>query len=334
VAPLDIVLRKKIIKLLGTVQCNGVEAFTTSFLVGVGAEMSLMTSWQVSWSTDLAKLKYYQETSTVAKQQLQEFNSDFGVSTNALTEEWKQLIEDVAQMPTAAFALAPGMCRHTTRPMIGSSFLTFLGPSPPKGYNIPELQGQRLVLDCNTLAQIYLNNITMWNDSRIKAINTAKVAGLLPAQPIVVITLSESSAITQLFTYMLNATVPSFARQVGAGSLVYFPVMGAFNRSLNASTGEELVSLLRSTSYSLATWMHQPLLQSRSLGVAGMINSANKTVRASISSVTSSINDWIESGTALAYNSLILGIYSINYILFLSINCKELSQLFLLYQIR
>lgn len=84
----------------------------------------------------------------------------------------------------------------------------------PSGYNIPELAGNYLVLDCETLAAIYLNSITMWNDSRIKSINSPVVAALLPAQPIVVVTLSESSAITQLFTYMLNATVPSFAAQV------------------------------------------------------------------------------------------------------------------------
>jgi ABC-type phosphate transport system substrate-binding protein len=84
----------------------------------------------------------------------------------------------------------------------------------PSGYNIPELAGNYLVLDCETLAAIYLNSITMWNDSRIKSINSLFVASLLPAQPIVVVTLSESSAITQLFTYALNATVPSFAAQV------------------------------------------------------------------------------------------------------------------------
>jgi ABC-type phosphate transport system substrate-binding protein len=155
------------------------------------------------------------------------------------------------------------------------------------GYNIPQLGSNRLVLNCETLAAIYQNKITMWNDTHIKKINSPAVAALLPAQPIVVVVLTESSAVTQLFTYMLNATVRSFAAevphhqgqptfdlrrvlqtltgascvsQVGAGGQVYFPVQGAFNRSLNASSGEELVSLLRSTQYSIAVWMHQPLL--------------------------------------------------------------------------
>jgi hypothetical protein len=108
VAPLDIGLRKKLLKLLNNVQCNGAEAFSKAFLVGVGAELSLMTSWQVSYSNDNDKLKYYQETSTVAKEQLIQYNSDFGISINSLTDGWVQQMSDVGQIPTAAFALAPG----------------------------------------------------------------------------------------------------------------------------------------------------------------------------------------------------------------------------------
>jgi hypothetical protein len=115
VAPLDIGLRKKLINQLNGVQCNGQQAFTKAFLVGVGAELSLMTSWSVSWSSDQSKLKYYQETSTVAKEQLVQYNSDFGVSVNALTDGWVQQMSDVGQIPAAAFALAPGdthSCLH------------------------------------------------------------------------------------------------------------------------------------------------------------------------------------------------------------------------------
>jgi hypothetical protein len=38
-----------------------------------------------------------------------------------------------------------------------------------------------------------------------------------------------------------------------------------------------------------------------------MINPANKTVRASMTSVASAMNDFLQSGTPLAYTSLVLG---------------------------
>jgi hypothetical protein len=50
----------------------------------------------------------------------------------------------------------------------------------------------------------------MWDDERIKAINSDDVAAALPHEPIIVITESIDSAVTQLFTSVLSATVPEF----------------------------------------------------------------------------------------------------------------------------
>jgi ABC-type phosphate transport system substrate-binding protein len=91
-------------------------------------------------------------------------------------------------------------------------------------YNLPELDGLELVLDFDTIAAIYMAEITQWNDARIKAINSPAVANALPAKSIVVVTQTTSSAITQLFTTMLSAKVAAFAAQVPspfAGTLSY-----------------------------------------------------------------------------------------------------------------
>jgi phosphate transport system substrate-binding protein len=79
---------------------------------------------------------------------------------------------------------------------------------------VPEVNNLPLVLDFETVASIYMSEITMWNDPRIKAINSPEVADALPAQAIVVVTQSISSAITQLLTEMLSATVPRFSTSV------------------------------------------------------------------------------------------------------------------------
>lgn len=79
---------------------------------------------------------------------------------------------------------------------------------------MPELKDKTLVLDFTTIAGIYLNNVTRWNDQRIKDLNSADVAAALPDEEIIVVTHNVSSAYTQLFTQLLSQTVPEFAAQV------------------------------------------------------------------------------------------------------------------------
>lgn len=117
------------------------------------------------------------------------------------------------------------------------------------GYNLPSLRGHRLVLDFQTIAAIYMNEITMWNDQRIIDINTPEVSALLPNESIIVVTLSAPSETTKLFTSVLRATVPKFASEVGGGSLVVtFPVQKAGgNRSIVANSSENMMNQLIKT---------------------------------------------------------------------------------------
>jgi hypothetical protein len=65
-------------------------------------------TWASSWSSDQGKLKYYDDSSAVAKAQLVNYNIDFGVSGDALGDGWDQLIEDAALLPLAVLPLVPG----------------------------------------------------------------------------------------------------------------------------------------------------------------------------------------------------------------------------------
>jgi ABC-type phosphate transport system substrate-binding protein len=57
------------------------------------------------------------------------------------------------------------------------------------------------------------NNITMWSNKHIKALNTKDVAD---AQPILVVTQSIASATTQIFTAALSSKVPEYSAKVRA----------------------------------------------------------------------------------------------------------------------
>lgn len=96
-------------------------------------------------------------------------------------------------------------------------------------YTLPELLGKTLVLDYATIAGIYLNEITVWNDDRIKALNDPEIADLLPAKPIIVITQTIESEVTLMFTSLLNATVPAFASQVHHNTMLILDYYSLFS---------------------------------------------------------------------------------------------------------
>jgi ABC-type phosphate transport system substrate-binding protein len=108
VAPLDVSLRERLIDLTSTVRCNGQQAYTTSYLVGTGTPLPLVTSWAVAWSSQESKIKFYESTSRVGKTLLVEGNVDFGVVSDGLSSDLIERDSDVALMPITAYALVPG----------------------------------------------------------------------------------------------------------------------------------------------------------------------------------------------------------------------------------
>jgi hypothetical protein len=208
-------VRKSVLELLNQVQCNGERAFGKDYLIGTGPSLSVYTSWVVaSGEQEGATIKFYLSNSMLAKNRMATNSVDFGATSNGLSEEWYASIEGLALTPAVVYAFAPGTYIFGT---IGPfSIHNILAILVPAGYNVPEVNNMTLVLDFETIASIYLNEITVWNDPRIQAINSPEVAAALPAQPITVIMQSISSAITQLLTEMLSATVPRFAATVRA----------------------------------------------------------------------------------------------------------------------
>jgi hypothetical protein len=106
--PLNVSLRKRLIDRLVSVQCNGQKAVTTPYLIGIGPALPLYTSWSVAQSGLSAKVKYYVSTSKEAKKNLATGDEDFGTTNDGLSARWLSLMNDVALMPAAAFAIAPG----------------------------------------------------------------------------------------------------------------------------------------------------------------------------------------------------------------------------------
>jgi phosphate transport system substrate-binding protein len=111
-------------------------------------------------------------------------------------------------MSDASLASAPGKILHI--PVVAGGVAVM--------YNLPG--NPKLKLDGATLANIYLGNITKWNDPKIVALNPGVD---LPDLPIVVAHRSDGSGTTFIFTDYLSSISPVWADTVGKGTSVKWP---------------------------------------------------------------------------------------------------------------
>ena len=86
-------------------------------------------------------------------------------------------------------------------------------------YNLPEVK-DTLKLTPDVIANIYLGNITKWNDPKITAINPGVK---IPATPILVAHRSDGSGTTNIFTDYLSKVNPEWSTKVGKGTSVNWP---------------------------------------------------------------------------------------------------------------
>jgi phosphate transport system substrate-binding protein len=87
--------------------------------------------------------------------------------------------------------------------------------------NVPGIGAGDLVLDGETLANIFLGEISNWNDPAIAALNPGRD---LPDLPIVVVHRSDGSGTTFIFTDYLAKVSSSWGERVGAATAVEWPV--------------------------------------------------------------------------------------------------------------
>jgi len=87
--------------------------------------------------------------------------------------------------------------------------------------NLEGIGSSDLVLDGQTLGDIYTGKIKRWNDAALTALNPK---AKLPDLPIIVIRRSDGSGTTYNFTYYLSAVNEDFKKKIGTGEAVEWPV--------------------------------------------------------------------------------------------------------------
>jgi phosphate transport system substrate-binding protein len=140
--------------------------------------------------------------------------------------------------------------------------------------NIPGIDAGKLVLDGETLANIYLKKITKWDDPAIAKLNPSVK---LPSAAITVVHRSDGSGTTFIFTNYLGKVSKEWADKVGANTAVKWPtgIAGA----KNAGVASYVKTIKHSIGYVELAYATQ-----NNLAYTSMINKEGATVEPSIES--------------------------------------------------
>nr|WIL05220.1 serine/threonine kinase [Pithovirus mammoth] len=282
--PLENSLIKRVIDELGTVKCNGQRSFNTEFLVGIGSPMSIITTWASLWTSSATKIKYYDSTSDEAKNLQLKQSGDFGVSINGIEDNYLNLIPDMKFLPIASFAVVPA-------------------------FNIPTMIDFPLIMTVEIAADIYLGQITNWNDSRIRALNPPEIQDLLPNETIRVVVHDVDSDMNWMLTNFLSSKVPAFEAQVGRSRRPVFP-SSSFSSTLFSSDLFEVGNLMLATPFTFAFWSKPDVsLISRHTQVKSVVLLQNdgSTLNADNVSLARALDEFVDSSQPLRSASVIMG---------------------------
>lgn len=168
-----------------------------------------------------------------------------------------------APMSDAELAKAPGLLHVPTA--LGAVVVTYNLPGSPALKLLPE-----------TVARIFLGEITAWNDPAIAKSNPGLT---LPSTPIAVVHRSDGSGTTYVFTDYLAKISPKWASSVRVGKAVHWPA-GTGAKGNEGVTGQ-VVQLPGAIGYIELAYAFQ-----NKLPVAAIQNKAGQFVTPSIASIT------------------------------------------------
>lgn len=146
-------------------------------------------------------------------------------------------------------------------------------------YNLPEVKAV-LQFTPSVLADIFLGNITTWNDSKIAAINKGVN---LPATPILIAHRSDGSGTTNIFTTYLSKVSDQWSAKVGKGSAVNWPA------GIGGKGNEGVAGLIKQTPGAIG-YIELAYAVQNAMPFAKMQNKAGKFIVASTASITAAAN--------------------------------------------
>jgi phosphate transport system substrate-binding protein len=218
-------------------------------------------------------LTYAGTGSGAGKKAIVDGTVDFAGSDSVLKDEYKT-VADLQMLPMLAGAVVP----------------IFNLQSIEKDANGNVVIIKELVLDRQTLADIYQAKITKWNDPAIAILNPT-LNGKLPDATITVVHRADSSGTTEIFTKALASFSADWLAKVGPGaSTVQWPADK--NGNGIGSKGNPGVAVAVQTTTNSIGYVELAYAKSNSIPFAQLINKAGKTVKADPASLASAMGDF------------------------------------------
>jgi len=152
----------------------------------------------------------------------------------------------------------------------------------PSGTALPAL-----ILDRQTLVDIYNGTVSKWDDPKIAALNPG-LADYLPDATITVVHRSDGSGTTEIFTKALSSFSTDWV--AGGAASIEWPVDKAGN-GVGGKGNQGVAAAVINTPNSIG-YVELSYAISNKMAYAGMVNKAGSTVTASGDSVAAAMNDF------------------------------------------
>lgn len=140
-------------------------------------------------------------------------------------------------------------------------------------YNLPDTRD--LKLDAGLVANLFMGKIKQWSDSRIHALNGSLVTNM----PVTVVHRSDSSGTTFLLTEYLSKTSKEWAKTIGRGKKVEWPVGLGIER--NAGVAEMVLKIPGSIGYVSLSYAEK-----QALATAAVKNQSGRYIKPAQESVS------------------------------------------------
>ena len=249
----------------GSVQING---------AGATFPLPIYTEWTYanSYVDPSVVINYQGIGSGGGKKAIVDGTVDFAGSDSLLKPEEYDAGKDLQMYPMVASAVVP-------------IYNIAWAKEVPAGTTLPAL-----VLDRQTLVDIYNAKVTKWNDPAIVKLN-ADLTDYLPNASITAVHRSDGSGTTEIFTKALTAFSPDWT--AGGASSVEWPVDKAGN-GVGGKGNQGVSAAVINTPNSIG-YVEISFAKSNGLAFADMINKAGQKVTAGADSIAADMSDFAKA---------------------------------------
>lgn len=257
----------------GSVQING---------AGATFPLPIYTEWTYAYQyVDPSVVINYQGIgSGGGKKAIVDNTVDFAGSDSLVKDEEYTAGKDLQMYPIVASAVVP---------IYNIKFAQAV-PTPAAGATPVTLPA--LILDRQTLVDIYNAKVKTWNDPAIVALNPG-LKDYLPAAPITVVHRSDGSGTTEIFTKALTAFSADW--KAGGASSVEWPVDKAGN-GVGGKGNQGVSASVINTPNSIG-YVEISFAKSNGLTFAQLVNKAGKTITANADSIAADMADFATAFT-------------------------------------